>query len=159
VPRGVNPDGLERCPGYGALHVNAIDGTVRVAQGMNIVNRFEHQREIAPLVDTLNLLHEMAPLVGASFGESPLDHTRGHARYSLKAVPRVTIDARGRTTRGFQYTVNFAEMPVTGRGRFAPAAVLLKPGPPSFAIAVARCVSIMLARLIDSFGFRLNTCF
>jgi hypothetical protein len=87
-------------------------------------------------------------------------------------VPRVAKNARGVVTRGFQYTVNFAEIPVTVKGRFgpgifftytfAPVAVLAMSDRPSFPIYIARCISIvggtfMIARLIDSFGFRLNT--
>jgi hypothetical protein len=173
--------GGERCRVLGSLNVNAIEGTFHIAPGINVVNQFGHQHDMTPLVDSLNLSHEIDHLtMGASFGESPLDNTRviqnaqGHVhyRYSLKAVPKVTTNVRGKTLRGFQYTVNFAEIPVTGKGRFgpgiffvytfAPVAVVAKPDRPSFPIYVARCVSIvggafMLARLIDSFGFRLNT--
>jgi hypothetical protein len=178
---GIDLDGRERCQTSGSLHVNAIEGTFHVAPGINVANQFGHQHDMAPLLNRLNLSHEIDHLtMGASFGPSPLDDTRVvqkepghlHYRYSLKAVPKVVVDARGRTTRGFQYTVNFAEIPVVRQGRFgpgifftytfAPVAVLAKPDRPSLAIGIARCVSIvggafMLARLIDSFGFRLNT--
>jgi hypothetical protein len=74
--------------------------------------------------------------------------------------------------KGFQYTVNFAEIAVTDTGRFgpglhffygfSPVAVMTVPDRPSLALFLARCVSIiggtfMLGRLVDSFGFRLNT--
>ena len=128
----------------------------------------------------LNLSHEIDHLtLGSTFGESPLDHTRvvqsepgrWHYKYSLKAVP-VVQTTRGRLTKGYQYTVNFAEIPIHedssyGPGlffqySFAPVAVVIAPDRVGFAIFVARCVSIiggtfMLGRLIDSFGYRLNT--
>jgi hypothetical protein len=178
---GIDLKGGERCEATGSLNVNAIEGTFHIAPGINVVTQFGHQHDMTPLLDSLNLSHEIDHLtMGASFGESPLDRTRvvqhapGHVhyRYNLKAVPKVATNPRGKTIRGFQYTVNFAEIPVSGRGRFgpgiffvytfAPVAVVAKPDRPSFPIYVARCVSIvggafMLARLIDSFGFRLNT--
>jgi hypothetical protein len=178
---GVLLDGRERCRAFGSLNVNAIEGSFHLAPGVNVRNQFGHQHDWSPLVDKLNLSHEIDHVtLGASFGESPLDHTRVvqhdpgqvHYRYNLKAVPTVHTTARGKVRRGFQYTVNFAEIPVATRGRFgpgiffmytfAPVAVVAGPDRPSFPIYVARCVSIvggafMLARLIDSFGYRLNT--
>jgi hypothetical protein len=177
---GINFDGSERCRAYGSLNVNAIEGTFHLAPGINVINQFGHQHDISPFVDVLNLSHEIDHVtLGASLGESPLDHTRVvqtepgqiHYRYNLKAVPTVHSHG-GRTVRGFQYTVNFAEIPVTNRGRFgpgiffsytfAPVAVVSGPDRVSFAIFLARCVSIvggtfMLGRLVDSFGYRLNT--
>jgi hypothetical protein len=84
----------------------------------------------------------------------------------------VKTTPRGKKSMGFQYTANFAEIPVRQNGRFgpgiffvynfAPVAVVSKPDRTNFPIFVARCISIfggvfMLARLLDSFGYRLNT--
>jgi hypothetical protein len=178
---GVLLKGDERCRAYGSLWVNAIEGTFHIAPGVNIQNQFGHEHDWSPLQDHLNLSHEIDHVtLGAFFDESPLDHTRVvqhkagqfHYRYNLKAVHTVHTTAGGRTRHGFQYTANFAEIPVATRGRlgpgiffmytFTPVAVVASPDRPSFPIYVARCVSIiggtfMLARLIDSFGYRLNT--
>lgn len=177
---GVVLDGTERCRTYGSLTVSAIEGGFHLAPGVNVMNSFGHQHDLTAFADVLNLSHEIDHVTfGASLGESPLSNTRViqhesgrfHYRYNLKAVP--VVETRGgKTTRGFQYTVNFAEIPVTHNGRygpgiffkysFAPVAVVIAPDRVGFAIYVARCVSIiggtfMLGRLIDSFGYRLNT--
>jgi hypothetical protein len=177
---GLALDGTERCLAYGSLNVNAIEGTFHIAPGINVVHQFGHQHDISAFVDVLNLTHEIDHVtLGAFMRESPLDHTRVvqtepgqiHYRYNLKAVPTVSYNGR-KTVRGFQYTVNFAEIPVRARGRFgpglffsysfAPVAVVAGPDRVSFLVFLARCVSIiggafMLGKLIDSFGYRLNT--
>jgi hypothetical protein len=181
VAEGITLDGRERCRAYGTLKVNAIEGGFHLAPGINIFSRYSHQHDISPFADKLNLSHEIDHIqFGAPLGPSPLDGTRViqkedaqiHYRYNLKAVPTVVTDEKGKVTRGFQFTVNYAEIPVTARGRygpgiffvynFAPVAVVRGPDRPSIAIVLARIVSIfggafMLARLIDSFTYRLNT--
>jgi hypothetical protein len=178
---GVDLSGGEKCRASGALKVHAIDGTFHLAPGINIPNQWGHQHDMSPLTGRLNLSHEIDHVTfGAPLGNSPLDNTRVtqneagsyHYRYSLKAVPTVRTTSKGKVTRGFQYTANFAEIPVRQSGRFgpgiffvynfAPVAVVSKPDRTSFPIFVARCISIfggvfMLARLLDSFGYRLNT--
>ncbi|OHT17574.1 hypothetical protein TRFO_00821 [Tritrichomonas foetus] len=181
IDEDIKLDGTERCRAFGSLNVNAIEGGFHLAPGINVINQFGHQHDMSPFGNNLNLSHEIDHLtLGASFGQSPLDNTRViqnkvgkfHYRYNLKAVPTVVTTPNGKTTRGFQYTVNFAEIPVNYRGRFgpgifiiynfAPVAVVSSPDRSSFPIFIARCVSIiggtfMLGRLIDSFGYRLNT--
>ena len=180
INEGLKLDGTEKCMAYGKLKVDAIEGGFHLAPGVNVIDNFEHLHDVSPIENTLNLSHEIDHLTfGSSFGDSPLDHTRVvqrnpgkyHYRYNLKAVPTIVTSTDGTTTRGFQYTVNFAELPVKG-GRygpgiffvynFAPVAVVVKPDRCKFPIFIARCVSIiggtfMLGRLIDSFGYRLNT--
>ena len=177
---GVRLDGTERCRAYGSLTVNAIEGGFHLAPGINVWSMGGHQHDLSAFDGALNLSHEIDHVTfGAAVGESPLQNTRvvqteggrWHYRYNLKAVPIVQT-ARGKVTRGFQYTVNFAEIPIEGNGMFgpgiffqytfAPVAVMIAPDRVGFAIFVARCVSIvggtfMLGRLIDSFGYRLNT--
>lgn len=181
IEEGISLDGTERCRAFGSLNVNAIEGGFHIAPGINVLNQFGHQHDLSPIADILNLTHEIDHITfGALTEKSPLDGTRViqqksgqfHYRYNLKAVPTVKTAKNGKTTRGFQFTVNYAEIPVTSKGRFgpgiffvynfAPVAVVSKPDRNSFPIYVARCVSIiggafMLGRLIDSFGFRLNT--
>lgn len=182
IEEGIKLDGTERCRAFGSLNINAIEGTFHLAPGVNVLNQPRHLHDFTPIINNLNLSHEIDHVTfGASFGQSPLDNTRVvqtkpgmyHYRYNLKAIPTVITNSNGKTTRGFQYTVNFAEIPVnTVQGRFgpgiffvynfAPVAVVSGPDRSSFPIYVARCVSIiggifMLGRLIDSFGYRLNT--
>jgi hypothetical protein len=126
------------------------------------------------------LSHEIDHLTfGQTIIESPLDHTKVvqteagefHYRYNLKAVPQVTAIG-GETRKAFLYTLNFAEIPVTSRGKFgpgiffmysfAPVAVLSREDTVTFTVFLARCVSIiggtvMIGRLVDSVGWRLNT--
>jgi hypothetical protein len=178
---GIDLNGMETCRAFGSLKVNAIDGTFHLAPGINVRNPWGHQHDFSPIADVLNLSHEIEHVTfGARLGNAPLDHTRVvqsekgqmHYRYSLKAVPTVRTAPSGKVTRGFQYTVNFAEIPVGQFGRFgpgiffvynfAPVAVVAKPDRAGLLIFIARCISIfggvyMLARVIDSFGFRLNT--
>ena len=178
---GIILNGTERCRAYGSLRVSAIEGGFHLAPGINVQSNFGHMHDFSPLVDVLDLSHEIDHVTfGASFGPSPIDNTRViqrtpgqiHYRYNLKAVPTVVQENSGKTTRGFQFTVNYAEIPVTSRGRFgpgiffvynfAPVAVFRSPDRSSLAVFLARLVSIfggsfMLARLIDSFGFRLHT--
>ena len=178
---GIKYGGEERCRAFGSLRVNAIEGGFHLAPGINVMNTWGHQHDMSPLESQLNLSHEIEHVVfGASLGPSPLDGTRViqttpgdiHYRYNLKAVPTVRTDVHGKTTRGFQYTVNYAEIPVKAKGRFgpgifftynfAPVAVMAGPDRTSFFVFLARIVSIiggafMLGRLIDSFGFRLHT--
>ena len=180
---GIQLDGSERCRAYGSLNVNAIEGGFHIAPGTNIYNKWTggHQHDISAFSNILDLSHDIEHIqFGAPLGPSPLDGTRVvqkdhkpiHYRYNLKAVPTVVTDQKGKVTRGFQFTVNYAEIPVTARGRygpgiffmynFAPVAVVRGPDKTSIAILLARIVSIfggafMLARLIDSFGFRLHT--
>jgi len=178
---GISYNGTERCRAYGSLRVNAIEGGFHLAPGINVFNRFGHVHDFSPLDKILDLSHEIEHVTfGASFRESPIDHTRViqkspgqmHYRYNLKAVPTVVKDYSGKTTRGFQFTVNYAEIPVKSKGRFgpgiffvynfAPVAVLVGPDRSGIAVFLARLVSIfggafMLARLIDSFGYRLHT--
>ena len=174
-------DGGEKCKIYGKLKISAIEGSFHIAPGVNVLNQFGHQHDVSPIINNLNLSHEIKKLTfGDYIGQSPLDDTRVfqtnkgqyHYRYNLKAVPTVTQLPNGKVKNGYQYTVNFAEIPIVNKGRygpgifvvynFAPVAVLSKPDRPVFPIFVARCISIiggtfMLARLIDSFGNRLNT--
>lgn len=178
---GIEFDGKERCQTYGTLHVNAIEGGFHVAPGINVYNQYGHIHDYSPLVNTLNLTHDIDHITfGAQIAASPLDKTRVvqknpghiHYRYNLKAVPTVVESQGGKVTRGFQFTVNYAEIPVTARGRygpgiffvynFAPVAVMRTPDRPSITVLIARLISIfggafMLARLIDSFTYRLNT--
>jgi hypothetical protein len=178
---GIDIAGGERCRATGALKVHAVDGAFHLAPGINLPNVWGHQHDVTAIADVLNLSHDIDHLTfGAPLGNSPLDHTRVvqndpghfHYRYSLKAVPTVLTTSKGKVTRGFQYTANFAEIPVRQSGRFgpgiffvynfAPVAVVSKPDRTSLPIFVARCISIfggvfMFARLLDSFGYRLNT--
>jgi hypothetical protein len=178
---GIMLNGNELCRAYGSLNVNAIEGTFHIAPGINVMNQWGHQHDFSPLVGQLNLTHSIDHLTfGAPLKPSPLDHTRAvqlepgefHYRYNLKAVPTVVTNHFGKTMRGFQYTANFAQIPVKMAARFgpglffaytfAPVAVVIGPDRVGLATYIARCVSIvggafMLARLVDSFGFRLNT--
>lgn len=178
---GIKLDGTEHCQAYGSLKVNAIEGGFHIAPGINTKNRFSHVHDYSPIENNLNLSHQIDHLTfGAPLGKSPLDGTRviqtssqtTQYKYHLKAVPTVVTDRSGKSTRGFQYTANFAEIPVTQRGRFgagiffvynfAPVAVVSAPDRCGFPVLVARLISIfggafMLARLIDSFMYRLNT--
>ncbi|EAX86809.1 hypothetical protein TVAG_100310 [Trichomonas vaginalis G3] len=177
---GVMFDGKERCQAYGNLHVNAIEGGFHLAPGINVFSRFGHVHDFSPLVDTLNLTHEIEHIsFGAPIDKSPLDNTRVvqkkpgqiHYRYNLKAVPTVK-EVNGKVHRFFRFTVNYAEIPVTARGRygpgiffvysFAPVAITSTYDRPNITVLLARLISIfggsfMLARLIDSFTYRLNT--
>jgi hypothetical protein len=171
----------ERCRIYGALRVNPSEGSFHIAPGVNVLGVAGHQHEMTPLLANLNLSHEIDHFtMGASFGRSPLDQTRVvqknvgqmHYAYRLQVVATVRKSANGIVNRGFQYTVNFGEIPVTRKGRFGPGvffgyaftpvAVLAVPDRPSFLVYLARCVAIiggafMIARTVDSLGFRLNT--
>jgi hypothetical protein len=74
---GIDLLGGERCRVYGALHVNAIEGTFHIAPGINVRESLGHQHDMTPLLERLNLSHEIDHLaMGASFGQSPLDRTR-----------------------------------------------------------------------------------
>ncbi|KAH0795917.1 endoplasmic reticulum-Golgi intermediate compartment protein 3-like [Histomonas meleagridis] len=174
-------DGTEKCHVSGTLQINGVEGGFHVAPGINVLNQFGHQHDISPFSGKLNLSHEIDHLTfGDPLEEGNVDHTRViqtksgqmHYRYNLKVVPKIIKTRTGLTKNHFIYTVSFAEIPVVERGRFgpgifflydiAPVAILQKPDRPSFAIFVARCVSIiggafMLGKLIDSFGYRLNT--
>jgi hypothetical protein len=177
---GIKTDGSEKCRLHGSFDVNAVDGTFHIAPGVNVPTHYGHQHDYAPLDGQLNLSHEIDHLTfGAALTDSPLDRTKVvqteegefHYRYNLKAVPQV-VSMGGVTTKSFLYTVNFAEIPVTSRGKFgpgifflysfAPVAVFGREEKVSFAIFLARCVaiiggSVMIGRLVDSLGFRLNT--
>ena len=181
INEGIKYDGSEKCQVYGSLQINGIEGGFHVAPGINVLNQFGHQHDISPFSGKLNLSHEIDHLTfGELLEQAPIDQTRVvqtksgqmHYRYNLKVVPKIIRTRSGKTKTHFIYTVSFAEIPVVERGRFgpgifflydiAPVAILQKPDRPSFAIFVARCVSIiggafMLGKLIDSFGYRLNT--
>ena len=178
---GIKFDGTEKCKAFGSLHVNAIEGGFHLAPGINVFSNFGHQHDSSPLDKTLNLSHEIDHVTfGSPLGESPIDPTqviqkeygKMHYRYNLKAVPTVKTDSSGKTTRGFQYTATYTEIPVKARGRygagiffqysFAPVAVVSKPTRAGILVFLSRIVSIiggvfMLGRLIDSFAYRLNT--
>jgi hypothetical protein len=164
--------GGEFCRIYGTLPMHSVDGMFHIGPGINVPGRFGHQHDYSVIADKLNLTHHIDYLtLGNYIGPSALDKTRVvqtdkgemHYRYNLKAVASLLVDGPN-VEKGFQYTVNFAEIPVTETGRFgpgihffygfAPVAVMTIPDRPSMALFLARCVSIiggtfMLGRLID----------
>jgi hypothetical protein len=175
-------DGSEKCQLYGSFDVSATDGTFHIGPGVNLPSQFAHLHDYSPIEGRLNLSHEIGHLAfGGSMVDSPLDHTKVvqteeggfHYRYNLKAVPHV-VSIGGVSTRSFLYTVNFAEIPVTQRGKwrfgpgiyflysFAPVAVFAREEAVSLLVLLARCVaiiggSVMIGKVVDSVGFRLNT--
>lgn len=177
---GISLDGNERCNMFGTVQVNAIEGGFHIAPGINV--RGSHSHDYSPIADKLNLSHEIDYVtLGAPVGGSPLDHTRviqkesGQVcyRYNLKAIPKVITSRSGKKTRGFQYTVAYSEIPAAdqkarfGPGiffsyNFAPVALVTAPDGYSLGVLVARIISIfggtfMIAKLIDSFTYRINT--
>ena len=177
---GINLTGGEKCQLFGTLNLYAIDGAFHIAPGINTEHE-QYKHDYSPLYDTLNLSHQINTLqFGTPFKQTPLEgkqviqskYGRIHYRYDLKVVPTIIMNEE-EITRGYQYTVNYAELPVTddnpqlGPGiffvyNFAPLAVVRKPDRFSTIILLARLVSIsggayFLAKLIDSLTFRLNT--
>ena len=175
---GISLDGEERCNMFGTIQVNAIEGGFHIAPGVNMGN---HYHDYSPIADRLDLSHEIDYItLGAHIASSPLDHTRvvqkGHDqvcyRYNLKAIPKVIVSHKGKKTKGFQYTVAYSEIPAANqRSRFgpgiffsynfAPVALVTAPDGYGFGILMARIVSIfggtfMIAKLIDSFTYRIN---
>lgn len=165
--------GKEKCQIFGNHHVSAIDG------GIRILPRFSSNEE--PFTKLLNLTHYIDHITfGTSFGPQPLDDAlivqsepgQFHYRYDLKAVPTVMHNQDGSITHGFQYAVDSAKIPITDRTRlgegiffnyyFATVAVVGKPDRFTIYILISRLFCIFgggffLARLIDSFGYRIHT--
>lgn len=170
--------GKEKCQIFGTNHVSAIDGGFHVAPG---INTYGDSHEFSAIKDTINLTHYIDHITfGNSFGPQPLDgifalqEEKGefHYRYDLKVVPTVMRDAEGKVTHGFQYAVDNAKIPVSEKGRlgagiyftynFAPVAVVGTPDRFTIYVLAARLFCIFgggyfLAKLIDSFSYRLNT--
>lgn len=174
--------GEEKCILNGSIVTSTwLRGGFHIAPGINTKSPFGHMHDYSPLEDNLNLSHEIKYLTfGNPIKSSPLDDTwliqdhsnPVHYRYNLNAVPTVYTNGYGTTKRGFQYTVNFAEINVEKFGRygpglffiynFAPVAVVASPETISILVLISRIISIiggtfMLGRLIDTFGYRLHT--
>ena len=174
-------DGSEKCQVFGTTQLYAVDGSFHIGPGINVMHG-NYKHDYSPIKDHLNLSHQINLLqFGTKLKKATLDDTQViqekpgkiHYRYHLKVVPTVYINDNEEQTDGFQYTVNFAEMNVSedeekaGPGiffvySFAPVAVVRKPDRFSPVILCARLMSIsggafMLAKLIDSLTFRLNT--
>lgn len=171
----------EKCKLKGSFTVSTwLKGGFHIAPGINVFHRFIHFHDYSPLSNQLNLSHQINYLHFGDVSESPLDDTQFnqedfkqvHYRYQLIAIPKVIYEQKGEIVKGFQFTVNFAEIPVEFESRFgagiffiynfAPIGIVIKPEDSSLAVLFTRIVSIiggtfLLGRLIDSFGYRLNT--
>ena len=181
ISEGISLKGDEKCQVFGTLNLYPIDGSFHIAPGIN-KDFYQYNHDYSPIADTLNLSHQINSLqFGTPFKKAPLEdkqviqqkYGKIHYRYDLKIVPTIIINEENVKTRGYQYTVNYAELPVTddneklGPGiffvyHFAPIAVVRKPDRVAIIILLARIVSIaggayFLAKLIDSITFRLNT--
>ena len=178
---GIKLDGSEKCQIFGTAQLYAVDGGFHIGPGIN--NKYSlYKHDYSPISEHLNLSHQINMLqFGNRLKKATLDDTQViqeksgnvHYRYHLKVVPTVYVNENEEETNGFQYTVNFAEMRVnedeekSGPGiffvySFAPIAVVRKPDRVSPIILCARLMSIgggafMLAKLIDSLTFRLDT--